>query len=62
ASPPTPFPRPFVLRRDRRKETLKPEVNQESRITISTIRERATGDPDLRRNRNATFRKLFLFS
>ena len=27
------FPRPFVLRRDRHKETRKPEVNQQSRIT-----------------------------
>ena len=39
-------PRPSVLRRDRHKETHKPEVNQESRITAPTIRERATGDHD----------------
>ena len=51
------FPRPFVLRRDRHKETRKPEVNQQSRITAPTIRERATGDHDPRRNRNGTSRK-----
>ena len=39
APPPTPFPpfsafpRPFVLRRDRHKETRKPEVNQQRPIT-----------------------------
>ena len=62
AAPPTPFsvPRvPFVLRRDRHKETRKPEVNQEIRITVSTIRERTTGDHDPRRNRNETYRKPF---
>ena len=51
------FPRPFVLRRDRHKETYTPEVNRQSSITISTIRERATSDPDPRRNRNGTSRK-----
>ena len=57
-SPPfSAFPRPFVLRRDRHKKTRKPEVNQESRITAPTIRERATGDHDPRRNRNGTSRK-----
>ena len=50
-------PRPFVLRRDRHKGTRKPEVNQESRITAPTIRERATDDHDPRRNRNGTYRK-----
>ena len=29
----SPFPRPFVLRRDRHKETRKPEVNPQSPIT-----------------------------
>ena len=48
---------PSSLRRDRHKETYKPEVNRQSSITISTIRERATGDLDPRRNRNATSRK-----
>ena len=32
------FPRPFVLRRDRRKETLKPEVNSQSPITVRPLR------------------------
>ena len=60
AAPPTPSPAfPFVLRRDRHKETYRPEVNRQSSITISTIRERATGDLDPRRNRNATSRKPF---
>ena len=39
------------------KKTRKPEVNQESRITAPTIRERANGDHDPRRNRNETSRK-----
>ena len=39
------------------KKTRKPEVNQESRITAPTIRERATSDHDPRRNRNETSRK-----
>ena len=38
-------------------KTRKPEVNQEIRITAPAIRERATGDPDPRRNRNGTYRK-----
>ena len=50
-------PRPFVLRRDRHKETRKPEVNPQSPITAPSIRERANGDPDPRRNRNGTSRK-----
>ena len=45
------------LRRDRHKETHKPEINPLTPITAPTIRERATGDPDPRRNRNATSRK-----
>ena len=53
------FPRPFVLRRDRHKETYTPEVNQPSSITAPTIRERTNGDLDPRRNRNATSRKPF---
>ena len=60
AAPPTPFsafPRLFVPCRDRHKETHKPEVNQPSPITAPTIRERATGDHDPRRNRNGTYRK-----
>ena len=63
AAPPTPspsfsaFPRPFVLRRDRHKETRKPEVNPQSPITAPTIRERTNGDHDPRRNRNGTSRK-----
>ena len=32
------FPRPFVLRRDRHKETRKPEVNQQSPITTRHLR------------------------
>ena len=65
ASPPTPFSDPpqflrsLVFRRDRRKETHNPEVNQLSLITALMIRERTTGDPDPRRNRNGTFRKPF---
>ena len=51
------FPRPFVLRWDRHKETYTPEVNPQSPITAPTIRERATGDHDPRRNRNGTSRK-----
>ena len=47
----------FVLRRDRRQKTRTPEVNQESRITAPTIRERTNGDLDPRRNRNGTYRK-----
>ena len=46
-----------VFRRDRRQKTRKPEVNQPPSMTAPTIRERATGDPDPRRNRNATSRK-----
>ena len=38
-------------------KTRKPKVNQPSRITAPAIRERATGDPDPRRNRNATYRR-----
>ena len=53
----SPFPRPFVLRRDRHKETCKPEVNPPRPITASPIRERANGDLDPRRNRNVSFRK-----
>ena len=52
-------PVPFVLRRDRHKETHKPKLNQPSSITAPTIRERTTGDLDPRRNRNATYRKPF---
>ena len=48
---------PFVLRRDRHKETHKPEVNPQSPITAPTIRERTNGDHDPRRNRNGTSRK-----
>ena len=62
AAPPTPFsafPRPFVLRRDRHKETYTPEVNPQSPITAPTIRERTNGDHDPRRNRNGTSRKPF---
>ena len=55
----SPFPRPFVLRRDRHKETHKPEVNPPCPITASPIRERTTGDLDPRRNRNVTSRKPF---
>ena len=55
----SPFPRPFVLRRDRHKETRKPEVNPPCPITASPIRERANGDLDPRRNRNVTSRKPF---
>ena len=60
AAPPTPFPaspRLPVLRRDRHKETRNPEMNKPSPITAPTIRERTTGDPDPRRNRNETYRK-----
>ena len=59
-SPPTPFsafPRLFVPCRDRHQKTRTPEVNQKSPITAPTIRERATGDHDPRRNRNGTYRK-----
>ncbi|MDD7366430.1 MAG: hypothetical protein PUG91_03945, partial [Clostridiales bacterium] len=59
AAPPTPFPIPSCSRRDRRQKTRTPEVNQESPITAPTIRERATGDHDPRRNRNGTYRKPF---
>ena len=52
-------PVPFVLRRDRHKETHKPEVNPQSPITAPTIRERTNGDHDPRRNRNGTSRKPF---
>ena len=45
------------LRRDHHKETRNPEANPLTPIAAPTIRERATGDPDPRRNRNATFRK-----
>ena len=62
AAPPTPFPVPSCSRRDRRQKTRTPEVNQESPITAPTIRERATGDHDPRRNRNETYRKPSLFS
>ena len=55
----SPLPRPFVFHRDRHKETRKPEVNPPRPITASPIRERANGDPDLRRNRNVTSRKPF---
>ena len=59
-APPPPFPVfPFVLRRDRHKETHKPEVNPRNPITAPLIRERTTGDPDPRRNRNVTSRKPF---
>ena len=46
AAPPTPsppfsaFPRPFVLRRDRHKETHKPEMNLPSPITARPLRTR----------------------
>ena len=36
AAPPSPFSASFVLRRDRRKETHKPEVNQISSITAQS--------------------------
>ena len=66
AAPPTPFPVSsvpprslvsFVLRRDRHMKTRNLEVNQQSRITAPTIRERTNGDHDPRRNRNGTYRK-----
>ena len=59
AAPPTPFPaslRPFVLRRDRRKETHKPEVNQTSSITAQS-HENALRRSRPTRNRNERFRK-----
>ncbi|MDY2871633.1 MAG: hypothetical protein SOT57_03735, partial [Eubacteriales bacterium] len=52
AAPPAPFsvPRvPRVLwqpRRDRHKETAKPEVNPQRQITAPTSRERTNGDLD----------------
>ena len=49
-------PRSFVLCRDRRQKTHKPEVNQQSPITEPTIQERTTGDLDPRRNRNEAYR------
>ena len=60
ASPPTPFsasPRFFRIPSGSPQKTRKPEVNQPSRITAPAIRERAIGDLDPRRNRNATSRK-----
>ena len=56
AAPP-PSPRPLVLPSGSPQKTRKPKVNQPSRITAPAIRERATGDPDPRRNRNATYRR-----
>ena len=36
-APPTPFPVPLVLCRDRRQKTRKPEVNPQSRIIVRTF-------------------------
>ena len=50
-------PHVSVTRRDRHKETYKPEMNPPRQITAPTPRERTIGDLDPRRNRNATSRK-----
>ena len=61
--PPTPFsafPRPFVLRRDRRQKTRNLEVNQQSRITARRLRTHEwRSRPTAEQERNITQAVLF---